>query len=143
MEVHRAVAADLRISAEELEAEPAAPVTQAYTDFLIRTASTQDFAELAAALLPCMAGFSSLGQKLAEGERPSDPHLAAWIDAYASPEFGALADWCRDLVDRLGAEASEASRHRMEAAFLASSRHELAFWEMCWTCDDTGQARSS
>ncbi len=132
MELHRAVAADFRISAEELEAEPAAPVTQAYTDFLIRTATTQDFAELAAALLPCMWGFSWLGQKLAEGERPSDPRLAAWIDSYASPEFAALADWCRELVDRLAAEASEAGRHRMEAAFLASSRHELAFWEMCW-----------
>jgi thiaminase (transcriptional activator TenA) len=38
-----------------------APVTQAYTDFLIRTAATQDFAELAAALLPCMCAFSELG----------------------------------------------------------------------------------
>ncbi|TAN34962.1 thiaminase II [bacterium] len=133
MELHRAVAAGFRISAEELEAEPAAPVTQAYTDFLIRAATTRDFAELAAALLPCMWGFSWLGRELGAKDRPPDPRLAAWIDSYASPEFGAQADWCRELVDRLGAEASGAGRHRMEAAFIASSRHELAFWEMCWT----------
>ena len=133
MKLHREVAASVGISAVELEAEPASPVTEAYADFLIRTAIAEDFAQLAAALLPCMWGFSWLGQNLAEGDPPSDPRLAAWIDSYASPEFGALADWCRELVDRLGAEASEPGRLRMEAAFIASSKHELAFWEMCWT----------
>ncbi len=109
-----------------------APATQAYTDFLIRTAATQDFAELAAALLPCLWAFSEIGLALAAGERPGDARLAGWIDSYASPEFGALSDWCRQLVDRLGGEASESGKARMESAFLTSSRYELAFWETAW-----------
>jgi thiaminase/transcriptional activator TenA len=110
-----------------------APTTRAYTDFLIRLAATGDFAELVAALLPCMWGFSEIGRLLAAGGTPAEPRYAAWIDAYASPEFADLASWCRELVDRIAAAAGEEVRRRMEAAFLTSSRYELAFWEMAWT----------
>jgi len=51
---------------------------------------------------------------------------------YADPAFAELADWGRDLVDRLGAGASEDARRRMADAFLTSSRYELAFWQMAW-----------
>lgn len=135
MDLHRALAADLGITLDELEAEPMAPSNAAYCDFLIRTAATSDFAELAAALLPCMWAFAEIGQSLAVGAHPADPRLAAWIDSYASPEFASLADWCRDLVDRLAADLGPRARHRIEAAFLTSSRHELAFWEMAWSLE--------
>ena len=109
-----------------------AATTRAYTDFLIRTAATGDFAELAAALLPCMWGFSEIGLRLAERPRPSDPRYAAWIDSYGDPDFKALADWCRTLVDMLADGATETQRTRMESAFVTSSRYELRFWEMAW-----------
>ncbi len=132
MELHRRYAAEFGISPSELEAEPLAPTTRAYTDFLVRTAATGDFAELAAALLPCMWGYSWIGRELAKRPRPADQRLAAWIDSYASDEFAELAGWCRQLVDRLGEGAPEDQLRRMEEAFLTSSRYELAFWEMAW-----------
>jgi thiaminase (transcriptional activator TenA) len=130
MDLHRSYAAQFGIAPEELEAEEMAPVTRAYTDFLLRTAATGDFAELAAALLPCMWGFSEIGRRLAERGRPADERCAAWIDAYADPAFAELAAWCRDLVDRLGEDAGPAARARMRAAFDTSSRYELAFWDV-------------
>jgi thiaminase/transcriptional activator TenA len=129
MDLHRVFAAELGVTPAELEQEQAADVTRAYADFLVRTASAADFAELAAALLPCMWGYSEIGIRLAERGRPSEPRCAAWIDAYAAPEFSELAAWCRDLVDRLGADVSPASRARMRTAFEVSSRYELAFWD--------------
>lgn len=135
MDLHRRLAADLGISAHDLEREEMAPATQAYSDFLLATAAIGDFAELTAALLPCMWAYSEIGHKLDEGPRPSDPRLAAWIDSYADPEFAAQADWCRDVVDQLAQAASKELRSRMEAAFVISSRYELAFWEMAWTLD--------
>ena len=135
MALHREVAHDLGITEHELEAEPMAPTTQAYTDFLLRTAATGDFSELCAALLPCMWGFSEIGLALAAGPRPADHRLAAWIDSYADPEFAALASWCRELVDAVAADAGPATRAAMEAAFITSSRYELAFWEMAWTAE--------
>ena len=129
MELHRAFAAEFGITDAELEAEPPAPETALYTDFLVRTAATGDFAELAAALLPCMWGYAEIGQRLAAGPRPADDRYARWIDTYASAEFAELAAWCRALVDRLGEEAGEAGRERMRRAFETCSRHELGFWD--------------
>jgi thiaminase/transcriptional activator TenA len=135
MELHRAFAREFGIPEAELEAEPPAPTTQAYTDFLVRTAALGDAAELAAALLPCMWGYSELGRRLAAAGAPSDERYARWIAMYAAPEFEELAAWCRALVDRLGAAAGEEGRARMTRAFLTCSRYELAFWEMGWTLE--------
>jgi thiaminase/transcriptional activator TenA len=52
MELHRAFAREFGIDETELEAELPAPTTQAYTDFLVRTAALGELGELAAALLP-------------------------------------------------------------------------------------------
>ena len=103
MELHRAFAREFGISEVELEAEPPAPATRAYTDFLLRTATLGSFAELAAALLPCMWGYAEIGARLAQRPPPPDPRYARWIATYADPEFEALAAWCRGLVDRLAA----------------------------------------
>ena len=130
MDLHRSYAAEFGISASELEAEEMAPTTRAYTDFLLRTAATNDFAELAAALLPCVWGFNEIGLRLAERGRPADERCARWIDAYADPEFTRLAGWCRELVDRLAEEVGPPVRERMRQAFLISSGYELAFWDV-------------
>ena len=132
MQLHRGYAAEWGITREQLEAERPAPTTRAYTDFLLRTAALGDFAELVAALLPCMWGYSWLGRKLAEGERPTDERLARWIEMYASDEFAQLAEWCRELTDDAAADAGPDVRRRMREAFLTSSRYELAFWDMAW-----------
>jgi thiaminase/transcriptional activator TenA len=130
MDLHRSFAAQFGIAPDDLEAEEMAPVTRGYTDFLVRIAAVGEFAELAAALLPCMWGYSEIGLRLAEGGRPADPRCAAWIDAYADPGFADLAGWCRDLVDGLAEESGPTVRARMREAFLASSRYELAFWDV-------------
>jgi thiaminase/transcriptional activator TenA len=130
MDLHRSFCGDLGITPADLEEEAMAPTTRAYTDFLVRTAAQADFAEVAAALLPCMWGYSEIGRRLAEGPRPGDPRLAAWIDMYASDEFAALADWCREVVDAAGDDAGPRTREAMARAFVASSRYELAFWQM-------------
>ena len=130
MDLHRAYAAEFGITAAELETEEMAPITRAYTDFLIRTAATSDFTELAAALLPCMWGFNEIGLRLAERGRPADERCARWIDAYSDPEYSRLAGWCRELVDRLAADAGQTVRGRMREAFLVSSAYELAFWDV-------------
>ena len=66
---------------------------------------------------------------------PAAARLAAGIDSDADPDFAGLAVWCRDLVDSHGVAASPANQAAMKAAFLTSSRYELAFWEMAWTLE--------
>jgi thiaminase/transcriptional activator TenA len=132
MELHRGLAARWGIAAEALERERPAPVTAAYCDFLLRTASLGDFAELAAALLPCMWGYAEIGARLAAAGPPPHAGYAEWVATYADPEFAALAGWARDVVDGAAAATGAPGRERMRAAFVASSRHELAFWDAAW-----------
>ena len=129
MVLHRTYAASCGIDTAALERTVPGPTTRAYTDFLLRVAATGDFAELVAALLPCMWGFSELGQALAARGAPVAPPYAQWIATYADPEFAALAAWCRALLDDLAAGASAALRQRLEEAFLTSSRYEYLFWD--------------
>ena len=132
MNLHRAYAAEFGISREELERELPAPTTRGYTDFLLRVAATGDFAELAAALLPCMWAFSEIGQRLAAQLAPSGKRYAKWIAMYSSREFAELAQWCCDLLDSLAAGLPERDLRKLEAAFFTSSRYESQFWEMAW-----------
>jgi thiaminase/transcriptional activator TenA len=132
MGLHRSYAAEFGIGHEELEAEVAAPTTRAYTDYLLRVSTMGDFSELVAVLLPCMWGFSEIGQRLARQPRPRDERYAKWVEMYSSPEFVELAVWCRDLLDRLVNGLPERELLKLEETFLTSSRFEWSFWEMAW-----------
>ena len=130
MEMRRELAAAWGITAEELGYERATATTRAYADFLVRTAALGDFAELVSALLPCVWGCAEIGRALAP-RTPNNPY-AAWIETYASPALAAHAGWCRALTDEIAAGLEDTGRARMLEAFLQSSRHELAFWDMAW-----------
>jgi thiaminase/transcriptional activator TenA len=132
MALHRSYVAEFGITVANLAHETKAPTTQGYTDFLLHTAATADAAEVYAALLPCMWGYSWLGQRLVADGEPDDERYARWITSYASAEFAELAAWCRELVDTAAATLGIPAMERVEAAFLTSSRYELAFWDMAW-----------
>jgi thiaminase/transcriptional activator TenA len=132
MDLHRQFAERWGIGADDLESERTAPATDAYCDFLLRTASLGDFSELVAALLPCMWGYAEIGERLAAGGLPDHERYAEWIAMYASPEFGQLAAWCRELTDAVAEDVAGPGRRRMHASFRASSEHEIAFWESAW-----------
>jgi len=132
MDLHRSYAREWGISADELEKTTKAPTCQAYTDFLLRTAALGSFAELVAALLPCMWGFCEIGLGLAQRGLPAEPRYAKWVRMYSAPEFVELTEWTRDLLDRLATGLSQRELQQLEEAFLASSRYEHAFWEMAY-----------
>jgi thiaminase (transcriptional activator TenA) len=129
MELHRRYAADWGISSAELETTEPTATTRAYTDFLLRTATLGDYAELTAALLPCMWGYHELASRLAQRGRPGNELYARWIETYADAEFGALTSWCKALTN---AAAAAGDHEAMTETFLTSSRHELAFWDASW-----------
>jgi thiaminase (transcriptional activator TenA) len=133
LELHRSYMAEFGIVEANLENEQKAPTTQGYTDFLLRTATTGDYADLLGALLPCLWGYSEIGQRLAEISPLTDARYRAWIGVYADPEFAELAAWARDLTDAACAGLPQTALDRVEQAFITSSRYELAFWEMAWT----------
>jgi thiaminase/transcriptional activator TenA len=120
MALHREFAA--RWGVHDLEAEAVAPATASYCNFLLRVAALGDFAELAAAVLPCMWTYAEIGRSLAASA--TSERYREWIDVYASEEFGELAGWARSVVDEVEGDAG-----RIGAAFAASCEHEVRFWD--------------
>ena len=132
MDLHREYAAEFGISEADLERTDLSPTTRAYTDFLVRVAATGTFGDLVAALLPCMWGFNETGRRLAERGSPDDERYAAWVEMYAGEEFAELTAWCKDLMDDVAADASEAERERYVELFRTSARYEYRFWDAAW-----------
>jgi len=132
MDLHRAYAAEFGISEAELEATTPSPTTQAYTDFLVRTAATGTFGDLVAALLPCMWGFNETAIRLEADGMPDDERYAEWIRTYAGEEFSELTRWCKDLMDEVAADATASDRERYRDRFVTSARYEYRFWDAAW-----------
>ncbi|ERG97460.1 MAG: putative transcription activator [Haloquadratum sp. J07HQX50] len=132
MDLHRAYAAEFGINESELGSTKPSPTTQAYTDFLIRTAATGTFGDLVTALLPCMWGFNITGKRLADRGKPDHEGYAEWIDTYAGEEFTELTEWCKGLMNDVWAEGTPAQRDRYRELFRTSARYEYRFWDAAW-----------
>lgn len=130
LSLHRAYAAGFGLSEADLEATVKSRTCAAYTDFLLRTAATGEFAEIVAALLPCMWGYSELGRAMAARGLPAEPRYRRWIETYADPGFAELASWCAGLLDRATEGLGRARLDACERAFVTALEHELAFWEV-------------
>jgi thiaminase/transcriptional activator TenA len=129
LSLHRTYAAGFGLSERELDGATKSRTCAAYTDFLLRTAATGEFAELVAALLPCMWGYSEIGRALAAEGVPTEPRYRQWVQTYADPGFAELADWCAGLLDRVTAGLPPERVAACERAFTTSLDHELAFWD--------------
>ncbi|MDS1270024.1 transcriptional regulator [Lipingzhangella sp. LS1_29] len=119
LDLHRSLAAEFHADLEG--AQKAAPC-RAYTDFLLTSAA--NYAEGLVALYPCMWGYSSLGQILAE-DPPEDTRYRTWIDTYADPGFAELTQRIAQMIDEC-----EIDRDRARALFEEGMRHELEFWNL-------------
>jgi thiaminase/transcriptional activator TenA len=117
LDLHRSLSADF---GADLEGAVKGPACTAYTAFLIEAAA--DYGHGLAALLPCMWGYSTLGQLM---PLPAEPRYRRWVDTYRGPEFAALAERCAVMLDEAAPDADEAER-----LFLEGMAHELAFWDV-------------
>ena len=137
MALHRSFCQELGIGLQELEQTQPSPTTMAYTRYLLKTAYSGSLGEIIASLLPCQWGYCEIGQALAKAGAPAaQPYYARWIEMYNSPEFAELADGMRGMLDRLAADSSPEELHRMEEAFLISSRYEYLFWDAAYSMEE-------
>ena len=127
LSLHRAYAAEFGLAQADLDRAEKSPQCAAYTDFLLRTAATGEFAEIVAALLPCMWGYSELGRAMAARGLPAEPRYRHWIETYADQGFAELASWCAGLLDRATEGLGRARLDACERAFVTALEHEIAF----------------
>lgn len=123
------------VSYEQAQVDRLAPTAQAYANHMLES-GRDSLGVLMAALLPCPWTYIWAGERQMAEQPPAANHpFGGWWEFYGSPEsVGILTDF-RERFDRLTGDAGSAERERMAAAFEASARYEVRFWEMAWTLE--------
>lgn len=136
MELHRKTCAAFGIPPEELEGTRKAPVTAAYTDYLLRTCHEGGPAEILAVLVPCACGYVEIAEELKGRGLPENRFYRDWIGTYSSAEFREFAEW---LIGRMNAHAEGASaefRERWHRLYETSALYEYLFFDMSWKMEE-------
>lgn len=116
-------------------ATPAAlgPVTKAYVDHLLAISAQGSYGVLLAAILPCYWLYAEVGERLhaayqTRGDAAAHPY-GAWLETYADEAFAVATRRAIAFTDSAATTASPQERAAMRAAFAASSRCELDFFD--------------
>ncbi|WP_246180107.1 bifunctional hydroxymethylpyrimidine kinase/phosphomethylpyrimidine kinase [Kocuria coralli] len=115
-------------------------VTDEYTDFLLATTQSRDWAVGVAAVLPCYWLYAWIGTELDRQRRAAqvqDGHdgsggahpYAAWLDSYSDPAFAEAGERVRAVVDDLARTADPATVDHMRRAFHRACELEFRFFE--------------
>lgn len=138
MELHRQYAERLGIPREQLEDAKPTPINLAYTRYMLHIAYNGSLEELISSLLPCIWSYWEIGKTLMIKYPVSSEHpfYGEWIRMYASDEFGSLAQWLIEELDRLTEGKPERELAILEEHFLNTSRFEYMFWDMVYTAED-------
>ncbi|WP_462409814.1 thiaminase II [Neobacillus sp. Marseille-QA0830] len=138
MDLHRQYAARFGITTAELEETKPAPMNLAYTRYMLNVAQNGSLEGLISSLLPCMWSYWEIGTLLAERYPNSSNHLlyGEWVKMYSSQEFGELASWLIQELDRLTEGKPERELAVLEEHFLTTSQFEYMFWDMVYQGGD-------
>lgn len=135
MKLHVEFCRDWGITPDEMEQAPEAPECMAYTRYVLDRGLAGDILDLKVALAPCVVGYRDIAQAIrARGDfKPLGNPYLPWIELYAGPEYGAVADDAIAELDRLAAtRATDARFPSLARTFAEACRLEAAFWEMGW-----------
>lgn len=131
--LHRSYFDMFGVDASMVAASEPTPACLGYSSYLGHLAATRSYAELVAGILPCFWVYWEVGCTIKPRAVSPNPY-AAWIETYATPEFGGATQRARDLVDEAAATATEETREAMKRAFRTATRYEWMFWDSAYHC---------
>jgi thiaminase/transcriptional activator TenA len=132
MPLHVRYCASWGLSEAQMRGAPAALETIAYTRYVLELGQAGDALDLMVALAPCIAGYAEIGAMLNEGLSPGNPY-AAWIAAYAGPEYNESVAAAMAMLERLASTRGGAARYdALLNIFVQATDCEAAFWETGW-----------
>ena len=133
MPLHVAYCAEWGLTESEMQVEPEALETIAYTRFVLEAGMAGDRLDLEVALIPCLVGYAELVERLLADPatiRVGNPYNA-WLNAYSGDDYRRAAIAAIDSLDRLAqTRGGEARYSSLLATFRTATRLETAFWQM-------------
>jgi thiaminase (transcriptional activator TenA) len=131
MRLHVELCEEWGLTEEDLEAEPEAQETLAYTRYVLEAGSAGDVLDLYVALSPCVVGYAEIGSILAGSGKIKGNPYRAWIEMYASDEYQSAARAQVTQLDRLMKKRGGEGRFEsLASTFREATLLETAFWDM-------------
>jgi thiaminase/transcriptional activator TenA len=131
MKLHVGFCAQWGLSEAELERQPEAPATVAYTRYVLDRGNSGDLLDLQVALAPCIVGYGEIGAQLLRSARLVGNPYRSWIEMYGGPEYQAVAQAAVVALDASAAKRGGAARFASLARnFAMASLLEADFWQM-------------
>ena len=130
--------AELGASEAEYSAASATPTTQAFGDFIARTALQGDFIDILTILYVTEGLYLDWAVRLLEaGKRPESPKIyAEWIDIHGPEVLGELVDFLRERIDNAGIDGAGSRRDEIARVFRTTLRYEYRFWQAAYHGDN-------
>jgi len=130
---HVSFCAEWNITESEMEMEPEAFATIAYTRFVLDTGMAGDVIDLYVALASCSIGYAVIGEQLLRSnstQLTGNPY-ATWINMYAGDEYQSAVQRSINQLNELLAEIDLHSQRgqRLCHIFKTATRMEVAFWQ--------------
>lgn len=131
MRLHVSFCEEWGLSEEEMEAEPEAQETMAYTRYVLEAGNAGDLLDLHVALAPCIVGYAEIGSVLASKGRMEGNPYRPWIEMYASTDYQTAARrQVKQLDSLLAKRGGEGRFASLVETFGEATRLEAAFWDM-------------
>lgn len=135
MSLHVEFSARYGVSQAEMESADEALPNLAYTRFVMDAGLSGDLLDLYVALLPCVAGYAEIGNRLAlehESGLPDNPYRE-WIEMYSSEEYQTITLRSISLLEKLSqARGGNARIEPLARTFQKATELETGFWDMCY-----------
>ena len=104
------------------------PACVNYTDFLIKSAESDDLPGILMAVMPCMLGYEYVFRKTKERHpEVMDGYFGPLVADYTSSLYH---DCCIEWTEYCNRFINDENEKRLSAIFREASRQELIFWQM-------------
>ena len=131
MKLHVGFCAQWGLSEADMERQPEAAATVAYTRYVLDCGMSGDLLDLQVALAPCIMGYGEIGARLLQAPPRTDNPYRAWIEMYGGADYQSLtATAIAALQDSSLRRGGDARFSRLAAIFAKASRLEADFWQM-------------
>jgi len=131
MKLHVSFCAGWGLSEADMERQPEAAATVAYTRYVLDCGMQGDLLDLQVALAPCIVGYGEIGACLLGSAPLAGNPYRAWIEMYGGAEYQAVAQAAIAALDDSAARrGGEARFGRLSAIFARASLLEADFWQM-------------
>ena len=105
--------------------------TEAYSNFLLATASYKSYPEAISALLPCFWLYNEVAAHIRQIASKQNKYQK-WIDTYSGAEFDQTTQRLKEITRKLADDNTHITREKMKEQFLRSAKYEWFFWDSAY-----------